>query len=95
LIDGCYKVSDQVPAGLKIMPEKITDSINQITPYQNDTKTINFCIYPNQTGLSTIKINYFAKAFSAGGFNVQSATIENLKSDSSLNLSPKQTVEIN
>jgi hypothetical protein len=95
LLDGCYKVSDQVPAGLKIMPEKITDSINQITPYQNDTKTINFCIYPNQTGLSTIKINYFAKAFSAGGFNVQSATIENLKSDSSLNLSPKQTVEIN
>lgn len=95
LLDGCYRVGDRLPAGLKIMPEEIGESKNTSTLYYSDATSVNFCTSPSSDTTLPIKIGYYAKPIITGIFSVDGASVENLRSESSLNLSPKQTVEIN
>jgi hypothetical protein len=85
ILDGCYKISHHLPAGLVFLPENTSN-------YQNLNQVVDFCILPKQN--STTKISYLAKAVSKGTFEDNSTTSQNLQSKPSLSLSKSSQISI-
>jgi hypothetical protein len=75
--DGCYRVTDILPSGLKAVTEPYRRGIrdDKVTyPYSVAGQRVSFCVYkPNGT------VVYYARVIAPGSYTAEPATVQNLR----------------
>lgn len=93
-LDGCYQVTDYLPAGLKIVSKPYSRGIsdqNVWYPYEINGQRISFCVSKGSSGKP---IRYYARVVSKGDFTAEGPIMQSLRSVGSFNLSDSTSVTI-
>lgn len=93
-LDGCYQVTDYLPAGLKFVGKPYLRGIsdqNVWYPYEISGQRISFCV---SKGVSGKPIRYYARVISKGEFTAEGPIMQSLRSVGSFNLSDSTSVTI-
>ncbi len=82
-IDGCYRVTDLLPSGLRPITRS---NFGRISPYRVDGQRVTFCVW-ERSEWSPGYVSYWARVVNAGEYTAEPATIQSAKSRESMNFS--------
>lgn len=91
--DGCYQVTDYLPAGLRAVNKSYQYGIkdpNISYPYEVDDNKISFCAFKTDTK----PIVYYARPITKGEFKDEGAIIQSLQSIQAFNISNTNEIVI-